>query len=333
MVKSVPMRRAIKDSDDNEKKGLDKIKELQDSINNSRARRYAWAIAYLYPDIYSPIRLPDKYRLPTHIMTNKKQTTMTIGTSHDFAIYFSPLVDCFYNYQFNAAGELYEGMTNNWSNDAYVSYADNGGSVTSGTSVGVKYVFNSNGHFDNLSNWNNAIKGSTNLKKFRKVRLLGASIKITYTGKNDELSGIVKIAMGIKGFTTPLDTEEVTPEEMVNFPEYKTLSLDKPIVCRYRLSDDDYTDFGPYTPYSTLPYYLIYGKGLQKDSTIFIEMIKHFEGVVVSDEDEFVSPVRFSQAQAPIEEQLKFVEKFKRMTSIEHYDEDIIHDKIKEYMD
>lgn len=335
MVKSTTTTRKImkhdgSGRDDEEKQSS--LTTLQETISETRARRYAWAISYLYPDIYSPVRVPDRYRLPTHIMTNKRQETITIGPSHDFAIYFSPLVDCFYNYKFNNAGEIYAGMTNSWTADSYISYAHNNGQPTSGTTAGVDYVFDSLSKFNILSKWNTHLTGSTNLQHFRKVRLLGAALKITYTGKAEERSGIVKVAMGIKGFTSTLLSESITADELVNFPEYKVFDLEKPIVCRYRLSDNDFTEFGPYTPYSTLPYYIIYGKGLQEGSTIFVETIKHFEGVVVSSQDEFVSPTRASSRQANVEEQLNYIEKIKNRGAVEQYSE-VEHQALREMLD
>ena len=315
MVKS-STKRAIKYEDDRDKKTQD----IQDMISQTRARRYAWAISYLYPEIYRPHRLPDRYRLPTHVMTNKFQETLTIPSTQDFAIYFCPLADCFYNYRFNDQGQIYEGMTNTWGSHSYISYATNGNNNTTGTATGTDYVINSDGNFNSVELWNNPKLGSENLKKFKKIRLLGASVKITYTGRSDELSGVVKAAMAMKGFTTNLLHEEVTPDELVNLPQYKSFTLEKPVVCRYRISDENFTEFGPYTPYSTLPYYLIYGKGLQQNSTIFIEVIKHFEGIVTADQDEFVSPIRASSVQAPIDEQLQFAEAYKSNSSIQEFD-------------
>lgn len=302
--------------------------QLRNMLNVSRAKQYGWAISHLYPDIYQPQRFPDQYKFPTHIMTNKSQRTLTIPSTKDFAIYFCPLADCFYNYKFNGEGEVYEGLNTPWETStgvshAYISYADNDSKATNVATSGKQlFVPNTNEKFNDLMSWNYATEGSVSLKKFKKIRLIGAAIKITYTGKLEDLSGIVKTAMGVKGFTTSLLAEDINTEELHNFPEYRSFTLEEPIVCRYRMTHDDFAEFGPYTPYSTLPFYLIYGKGLQEGSSVFIEIIKHFEGVVIPEEEEFVSPVRAPTNQFPLQTQLDFVTQFKHEGNIDTVDDE-----------
>lgn len=312
---------------------------LKNMLNMSRAKQYAWAISHLYPDIYQPQRYPDQYRFPTHIMTNRFQRTLTVPATKDFAIYFCPLADCFYNYKFHAEGEVYEGLNTPWEtsagvSDAYISYADNDSKSTNVADSNSKRVFvaSSNEKFNNALNWNYSTQGSVSLKKFKKIRLIGAAIKITYTGKLEDLSGIVKTSMGVKGFTTPLSAEDINTEELHNFPEYKSFTLDEPIICRYRMTHDDFTEFGPYTPYSSLPFYMIYGKGLQEGSSVFIEIIKHFEGVVIPEEEEFVSPVRAPNNQLPLSTQLDFVSQYKADGLMDTIDEES-HKDLKAILD
>jgi len=318
MVKAKYNKNSTEDSNNNE--------NVRNLLNINKAKQYAWAISHLYPDIYQPQRYPDQYKFPTHIMTNKFQRTLTIPSTKDFAIYFNPMADCFYNYKLNALGQIYEGLSTPWQtdgkiSDAYISYADNDSKPTN---TGGKCVFvsSTSDKFSNVLNWNYAAEGTVSLKKFKKIRLIGAAIKITYTGKLEDLSGVVKAAMGIKGFTTPLSGEDVNTEELHNFPEYRSFTLEKPFVCRYRLTHDDFTEFGPYTPYSSLPFYLIYGKGLQENSSIFVEVIKHFEGVVVPEEEEFVSPVRALNNQLPLNIQMDMVSQYKNEGNIDIADED-----------
>lgn len=323
-------------NDENNDPTNDSLKNMM-SIN--RAKQYAWAISHMYPDIYQPQRYPDQYKFPTHIMTNKFQRTLTIPTTKDFAIYFCPLADCFYNYKFHLPGEMYEGLLTPWEksnrvSDSYISYADNDSKNTNIADTNSKRVFvaNTNEKFNDVLNWNYSSEGSTNLKKFKKIRLIGAAIRITYTGKAEDLSGIVKTSMGIKGFTAPLTAEDINTEELHNFPEYKSFTLEKPIVCRYRMNDDDFVDFGPYTPYSAIPFYIIYGKGLQEGSSVFVEVVKHFEGVVIPEEEEFVSPVRAPNNQMPIMSQMAFVGNHKKDGMMETLDEEQ-HKDLKALLD
>lgn len=321
--------------ENNQSKTDDNIDNI---LNINKAKQYGWAISHLFPDIYQPQRFPDQYRFPTHIMTNKSQRTLTVPTSKDFAIYFCPMADCFYNYQFNAVGQIYEGLSTPWravdgTSDAHISYADNNSLNTNLTTSGKRvFVEGSNEKFNNVLSWNYSSMGTVSLKKFKKIRLIGAAIKITYTGKLEDMSGIVKVAMGIKGFTTPLTGEDINTEELHNFPEYKTFTLEAPIVCRYRMTHDDFTEFGPYTPYSSIPFYLIYGKGLQEGSTVFVEIIKHFEGVVIPEEEEFVSPVRAPNNQLPLVTQLDFVSKYKNEGLMGTADDES-HEDLKSIMD
>lgn len=276
---------------------------------SEKMRQYQWSMGHLYPDMYEPVRFPDQYQFPTHIMRTPMQRTLTIPSTRDFAIYFSPITDCYYNYQFGSAGQMYSNINVNWGTDVFVSYADNNSTKTD--NVTGKNVFdtanNKGDLFSNLGNWNYAVKGSDNLKKFKKIRLLAAYLKITYTGKAEDLSGTVRIAMGVRNFTTPLQNDQINVDDLINMPQYKTLTLDKPIICRYRVSNEDFMDFGPYSPYSSIPYFMIYGKGLQEGSSIFVETVKHFEGVVVPEEEEFISSTRADRTQLSGINQMGFV--------------------------
>jgi hypothetical protein len=296
-----------------------------------RMKQYEWSMGHLYPDIYEPVRFPDQYQFPTHIMTSKFQRTLTIPVTRDFAVYFSPVTDCYYNYQFGSTGQYYSNINVNFGSDVFLSYADNNSSRTDAVTAvsGVnKCVFdvpgNKNDLFANIGNWNYAVKGSTSLQKFKKIRLIGSFIRITYTGKAEDLSGTVRVAMGVRSFTTPFANDSINVDDLINMPQFKTLTLEKPIICRYRVTHDDFMDFGPYSPYSSLPYFLIYGKGLQEGSSVFVEVVKHYEGVVIPEEEEFVSPIRASRNQLPLLNQMELVKKHGHTGAID------VHHKIDE---
>lgn len=328
------MVKQIRDKERSSKKVEDLPDTLQNLFQINKVKQYGWAISHMFPDIYTPQRFPDQYKFPTHIMTNKYQKTLTIPSTKDFAIYFSPVADCFYNYQFHNPGEIYEGLNVTWDDSSYISYADNDSKATNTNDGAGKRVFtaSANEKFANLSSWNFSSKGSTSLSKFKKIRLIGAYIKVTYTGKLEDRSGLVKVAMGVKGFTSPLANEEIYTEELHNFPKYQTFNLEEPIICRYRLTMDDFSEFGPYTPYSTIPFYIIYGKGLQEGSSVYVEICKHFEGIVVPEEEEFVSPVRASTNQLPLQVQMDFLKQYGEDSHIETPDEES-HRNLKNLID
>lgn len=291
-----------------------------------RMQQYQWSLGHLYPDIYEPVRFPDQYQFPTHLMRSPFQRTLTIPSTKDFAIYFSPLTDCYYNYQFGAAGQMYSNINVNWGNDVFISYADNGSARTDATTG--KNVFDTangkNDLFTNLGNWNYTAKGSDSLKKFKKIRLLAAYLKLTYTGKSDELSGTVRVAMGVRNFTTPFLNDQINIDDLINMPQYQTFKLREPIICRYRVTNEDFMDFGPYSPYSSIPYFIIYGKGLQENSSVFVEIVKHYEGVVIPEEEEFASQTRANMFQLPGLSQLGFVKNVGGVGAID------VHRKLKE---
>lgn len=324
MVKS---KKISKDKDNNE----DKEDMYSGSQFSGRAKQYEWSMGHLYPDLYEPVRFPDQYQFPTHIMTSKFQRTLTIPSTRDFAIYFSPVTDCFYNYQFGATGQYYSNINVNFGADVFLSYADNNSLRTDLVSTVAptgKCVFDvaggKNDLFSNLGTWNYAVKGSTSLQKFKKIRLIASYLRITYTGKAEDLSGTVRVAMGVRSFTTPLANDLINVDDLINMPQFKTMTLDKPIICRYRATADDFMEFGPYSPYSSVPYFLIYGKGLQETSSVFVEVVKHYEGVVIPEEEEFVSPIRANRNQLPLLNQMELVKRHGHTGSID------IHHKIKE---
>lgn len=299
-------------------------KKENKNMSAESLQQYQWSMGHLYPDIYEPVRFPDQYQFPTHVMRSPFQRTLTIPSTRDFAVYFAPVVDCFFNYQYNGANQPYSNLNVNWSDSCYLSYADSNSERTDQKTLD-KCVFSEGTKvFNNLDLWNYSKKGSNSLQKFKKVRLIGAFLRITYTGKAEDKSGTVRVAMGVRNFTSPLANDGVSVEDLINMPQFKTLTLDEPIVCRYRVTHDDFMDFGPYSPYVSVPYFLIYGKGLQEGSSVFVETIKYYEGVVIPEEEEFVSPTRANRNQHPLMSQMELVKKHGHLGSID------VHRKISE---
>lgn len=49
---------------------------------------------------------------------------------------------------------------------------------------------------------------------------------------------------------------------MDNMPAYRLVSAQEGIMCKYKHADDDFMGFSPYTPYKSVPYFVIWGEGL-----------------------------------------------------------------------
>lgn len=49
---------------------------------------------------------------------------------------------------------------------------------------------------------------------------------------------------------------------MDGLPEYRVYNAYEHILCKYRFEDDDLLGFGPYTPYKSIPFFIIWGEGL-----------------------------------------------------------------------
>lgn len=293
-----------------------------DKDKKSALEQYSWSLGHLYPDQFEPDRIPDQLQFPTHVFKTSFQRTIVIPSTKDFACYFSPATDCNYQYRNNGTDQPYQNLNFSLSDSALVSYADSDGHATNlgGETITVddeiiaKSVFvgptstsPAQRIFNKTKAWNYSWQGSDTLQHFKKIRLLGAFLKITYTGKHEDLSGIVHVGMGIKGFLSELKSEGLNFNEMMHLPEYRSMTLDAPLFCRYRLTSDELTEFGPYSPYNTIPYFIVYGVGLQEGSSIFIEVEQHFEGVIVSSFEELVNPKKAGKTQLPKADQQEFI--------------------------
>ena len=54
----------------------------------------------------------------------------------------------------------------------------------------------------------------------------------------------------------------------------------EPMIVRYKRTDDEYTEFGPYTPYKSIPFFFIRGEGMQPNAPFYIEATRNMEIVV-----------------------------------------------------
>lgn len=59
---------------------------------------------------------------------------------------------------------------------------------------------------------------------------------------------------------------------------------------RYKITDDSFTEWGPYTPYKTVPFYLVLGEGLGANMPFYVDGKRSFEVVVTPIIEDFVNP-------------------------------------------
>lgn len=117
-----------------------------------------------------------------------------------------------------------------------------------------------------------------------KLRLISAFLKITYTGRQDQRRGIIRCSMGYKTFSSGLSIAAIDVNAFENYPIHEIHQIsDYPVLARYTNTEDEFLQYGPYTPYKSIPYFFIQGEGIESQSPFLIEVRRHVEIVVTPD--------------------------------------------------
>lgn len=56
-----------------------------------------------------------------------------------------------------------------------------------------------------------------------------------------------------------------------------------PVLARYTNTEEEFLQYGPYTPYKSIPFYIIQGEGIETGSPFMIEVRRHVEIIVTPD--------------------------------------------------
>lgn len=316
----------------NRKNNNKEVNAVEDQNNNQQVvaeqkaplQQYGWALHHFFPDTVPSQRLPDYLVYPTHVFTTAFERNITIRSDGRFVIYWNPAITCQY------AGSSKPSLAKDWAH-----YADSG-YIVAPTANSLSYVVASDGtlpvgaplpvpvlseqmvvkyaasstipdsyflrDFSKVSATAFAAV-STSETSFNRMRLLSAYLQISYTGKELDVSGLVKVGLNTlrAGNLFSSDAYNTPPVASANlsyvdinlvntYPVYKVFKAEKTINVFYRIVDDTLFNFGPYDTSIDLPYYLVTGEGLPPGSTMFVRVVRTFEGVLKPSQNELCNP-------------------------------------------
>lgn len=233
-----------------------------------RLHENAWTMNYLFPEKYTGAKVPEHHQAPsnTTVVTIDRLVKAHEGT---FVGFFSPVIETcapyFGTYDVNSdlpTGDL----------DQYIVYADNAGAQVPVT----------NNVLDSLSTWGFRRGPSYDkLGAYKRLRIVGACLEISIKDRADDYSGIIETCLGFEVIGNSLKNDSVDITKMMNNPHYKTYKPYDRIILKYRYNNEKYLHYGPYEPFSSVPYHLIKISGLSNTASIHIKAKIHIEGMLM----------------------------------------------------
>lgn len=289
-------------------------KTNREKTNNTRfdtssfkkgAKHYGWAMHHLHPDIFPPSRMPSQYPIKTHLIQPKTKENL-VATGGNLAIFFCPMVAAWEKIRL---GGVESNIDTAFSSDSYVWLAHSSKNTMSASGSTI-YAYNTAyDRFNNVSTWANTLIGVPGAEHLKKLKLVAARLKLTYFGKEDEISGLFKIGMGFKQFNNSMFFENIKLSDIDDFPSTHTQTAKEPVIVTHTITDMDYMEFGPYTPYKVIPFFFIIGEGLPINGNFHLEIVRTIEGVVMPSMTEFAAP-QTPTHQASAAEQAEMVKNF-----------------------
>jgi hypothetical protein len=245
---------------------------------------------HFFPDKFDPVRFPDFMAFPTHLHKDRIESVLLPGLDRKCLLIWQPTASLCYQtggafvpYYFNdveASGASLVGGN-------YLSYngatTNVNGTATSGGVLAVNNIINT-------TSWPKAHIGLKTATNIRKSRLLSAYIKIEYTGKPLEASGILRVGMGIKRANDDLNGFKLA--DITSLPIASTFDGDEDLFLQYRHADELNYQMGPFDATTYIPYIIIYGEGLSSTASYKITSFRTFESIVDENMMELVNPLK-----------------------------------------
>lgn len=263
----------------------DQLLDMEDVHDSLVIGKWQWLMGYMHPEVFSPGRVPQSVSYPTHTFNSKFTDVVNVWKSSSdiggtviqhpertgkFWIYFAPVNDLLEMTTNPLLDNMHNGITINTS-----YYASSNGPLKQ-TDFASLYPVDIGA--DNLGR-----KSSGPFQGYKKLRVNSAAMVITPTGPIKSNSGIVKV-----GFTFKRADVDFTKINFDNFDNYFQSSKiyqvkeQQNIICRYRPMKTLMDEFGPYEPVEEFPFFVVYGEGISPEVTFSVKVIRHFEGIVLS---------------------------------------------------
>ena len=229
----------------------------------------AWTLSYLFPEMYAGGKIPEEHPAPSNTTALTMDRTV-LSYQGNYIGVFSPVVETCAPYfgTYQANGSLPVGNL-----DHYVVYADNNGAALN---------MDNNNILASLNTWNYK-QGPyiSRLSAYRRLRVVGASMEIIVNDRATDYTGIIETCTGFEVIGNGFKNDSIDATKLQNYVDYRTYKTNKHVIVKYRYTNEKYTRYGPYEPFSTVPFYLVKISGMSPTASVTIKTIVHVEGVLM----------------------------------------------------
>lgn len=290
---------------------IEELSGYVDAINSN-----AWTLTYMYPEDFGPAKFPDNHSFPTSISTHRMIKQFKPNADGQFVIYYSPINEAFASY-FNPAKTINTSL-NLGETTEYIVYADSSSGAL---------PLNGN-YLQNASTWATVVRPATKFQNFKMLRVVGASIEIFVDDVAHNFSGFIEGGVSFAMSGQGIGTESIDLQRLQNFSNFTRFPAKSPTVFRYRAPNINFMQFGPYEPFTQIPYFIISGKGLSSTATVGIVMTNHVEGVFWPEMAHFAYKSKFQQIQGA--QQYKAAEESPHNSAMEEQKNQHITDRVSQ---
>lgn len=228
-----------------------------------------WALTYLMPGFYDGGFIPEESVYPTSSQVIDFDRVFSPSPDGKFLALFSPVIEAFISHApiLGLFENLPQGIP-----EAYRVYCDNNGLALPVTG----------NLLNNASSWPYNKQPSTDLLQYyKKLRVIGAAISVEVTDIIGDYRGIVESCEYFQIAGSHLSGDEIDITKLNKYPRYSVNSVNQKIGMRYRKNSSKLDHFGPYEPFTTIPFFLFSGTGLSPNASIHVSFKVHVEGVLL----------------------------------------------------
>lgn len=269
-----------------------------------------WALTYLIPGFYSGGFIPEESVYPTSSQVLNFDRVFQASPDGKFLAMFSPVIEAFISHA--PVLGTFEGLQTGIP-ESYRVYCDNDGKTLPVTG----------NLLNNAASWPyNKQPSSDLLQYYKKLRVIGAAISIEVNDIVGDYRGVIECCEYFQIAGSVLSGDEIDITKLNKYPRYSVNSVTRKIDMRYRKNSSKLDHFGPYEPFTTIPFFLFSGSGLSPNANIHVSYKIHIEGILLP------ALVHFSTNTSR-----QFVDKMSQLQIIEEFERgDIDVDETMEMM-
>ena len=106
-------------------------------------------------------------------------------------------------------------------------------------------------------------------------------MEITVRDRIGNYAGIIETCSGYEVIGNGFKNDSVDINKLQNHVHYRNYKTNEHVVVKYKYTNEKYTKYGPYDPFTSVPFYLVKITGMSSTASVNVKTTIHIEGALM----------------------------------------------------